>query len=329
MNTGNLKVTAAAARSIFQRVSVLLMVAIASLSVVAMLMIYALNTAPRPFPIGSDLLISEGMTVREIGDLLERSSVIRSSIFFQFLIKSSYTDLVIQAGSYRFNEPQTTRAVIDALESGLSRSPAVTLTFPEGFSVYDIEEYTKDLFGPLEIDALVVHEGYLFPDTYFVSDQDTIDDLVIRMRQEFDRKIEPYRTQIRASGFTEHQVVILASILEREANDRESMKKVSGILQNRLREGLPLQVDATFEYILGKTSSELTLDDLSIDSPYNTYTNLGLPPTPIANPGILAIEAVLNPLASDLYYYLTGDDGVFYYARTFEEHKRNKDRYLR
>jgi UPF0755 protein len=107
------------------------------------------------------------------------------------------------------------------------------------------------------------------------------------------------------------------------------MRLVSGILQNRLTENLPLQVDATFEYILGKTSAELTLDDLKMESPYNTYTNLGLPPTPIANPGLVAINAVLNPTPSDYFYYLTGSDGNFYYAKDFETHKKNKARYLR
>ena len=91
---------------------------------------------------------------------------------------------------------------------------------------------------------------------------------------------------------------------------------------------MPLQVDASFDYLLGKTSSELTEDDLAIDSPYNTYSHRGLPPTPISNPGLSSIDAVLNPAQTPFLYYLTADDGTFYYAKTFEEHKRNKQRYL-
>ncbi len=149
------------------------------------------------------------------------------------------------------------------------------------------------------------------------------------MRREYEEKIAPYRVKIRASAYTEKEIITLASILEREANDEASMGLVAGILLDRLEEKHPLQVDATFEYILGKTSAELTAEDLKLDSPYNTYTNLGLPPTPISNPGLMAIEAVLDPVDSPYFYYLTGDDGTFHYARTFEEHKQNKERYLR
>jgi UPF0755 protein len=275
------------------------------------------------------VIIEEGMTIEEISEALSTSGVIRSAVLFQFFVKGSYSDIVIQAGSYRFSQPYSTKEIIETLNDGSSRSPAVTLTFPEGFSVYDMREYTKDTFDAIQLEALIPHEGYLFPDTYFVSKSETLDDLITRMREEYETKIEPYRNLIAQTGYNEEEIIILASILEREANDAESMGMVSGILRNRMENDLPLQVDATFEYILGKTSAELTLDDLAIDSPYNTYTQLGLPPTPIANPGIIAIEAAINPIESDYYYYLTDNDGVFHYAKTFEEHKRNKERYLR
>ncbi len=317
-----------AVRGIFKRASVLFTVFVVSFSIVVLIGIFVLNSSPTDFPIGSDVSIEEGMTIEEIGVALSDAGIIRSTVLFQFLIKSSHRDIVIQAGSYRFETPYTTKEVIEVLNSGISRSPAVTLTFPEGFSVYDIREYTEDSFEALSLETLIPHEGYLFPDTYFVAKTETIDDLILRMRQEYDKKLEPYRNQIAQSEFSEEEVIILASILEREANDVESMRLVSGILQNRLRDDLPLQVDATFEYVLGKTSAELTLDDLAMDSPYNTYTRLGLPPTPISNPGIMAIEAVIDPAESDYYYYLTDDTGVFHYARTFEEHKQNKERYL-
>ena len=104
---------------------------------------------------------------------------------------------------------------------------------------------------------------------------------------------------------------------------------VSGILQNRLREDMPLQVDATFHYINGKASHELTVDDLEMDSPFNTYKYVGLPPAPIANPGLESIQAVLSPTETNYFYYLTALDGTFHYAKTFEEHKKNKEKYLR
>ena len=123
-------------------------------------------------------------------------------------------------------------------------------------------------------------------------------------------------------------MIILASILEREANDEQSMKIVSGILQNRLKHGMALQVDASIEYVLDKSLSALTSEDLKIDSPYNTYLHTGLTPTPIGNPGLQAIDAVLHPAKTEYLYYITDADGHFHYAKTFEEHKRNVTKYL-
>ena len=123
------------------------------------------------------------------------------------------------------------------------------------------------------------------------------------------------------------QILILASILEREANTPESKGLVSSVLQNRIAVGMPLQADASIEY--SDKPWELTPDDLKIDSPYNTYTNPGLPPTPIGNPGLTAIEAVLSPTQSPYFFYITGKDGEFYYAETYDEHLLNIERYLR
>ena len=124
-------------------------------------------------------------------------------------------------------------------------------------------------------------------------------------------------------------IVIVASILEKEVKTSESRAIVSGILWKRLALGMPLQVDATLGYITGKTSAELTIDNLNADSPYNTYRNKGLPPTPISNPGLLALDAALHPKSSPYLYYLSDNNGVIHYAVTFEEHKANKARYLR
>jgi UPF0755 protein len=127
----------------------------------------------------------------------------------------------------------------------------------------------------------------------------------------------------------EDGVLILASLLEREANSEESMRMVSGILQNRLAEGMRLQVDASLEYVLERPLSTLDASDLDIDNPYNTYRYGGLPPSPIGNPGLQAILAVLDPIESNYFYYITDEDGNFHYARTFDEHKLNIAKYLR
>jgi UPF0755 protein len=125
-------------------------------------------------------------------------------------------------------------------------------------------------------------------------------------------------------------IVILASILEREANSPESMQAVANILLRRLAIDMPLQVDASIEYILDKPLGELLPEDLRQDSPYNTYTRFGLPPTPIGNPGAVALSAVINATTATPYlFYITGDDGNFYYGRDFDEHRLNIARYLR
>jgi UPF0755 protein len=295
-----------------------------------MLTAYAfLDSIPDTFIAGRELTIREGSSIRAIGEQLETEGFIRSSNLFRLLVRNRYKNETIQAGIHRFDTPLGPHELIETLFRGDAIIPLRVVTFPEGFTIYDVRTYLGDAILQINIEQAIPYEGQLFPDTYFVAPHETFEELVERMRDEYEATIAPLRDRIEASGFTEHDVIVLASILEREANDETSMRMVSGILQNRLRDDLPLQVDAVFEYVLGKTSAELTVDDLAIDSPYNTYTRRGLPPTPIANPGLMAIEAVLNPTPSDNYYYLTGEDGSFYYAKAFEEHKRNKARYLR
>jgi UPF0755 protein len=149
------------------------------------------------------------------------------------------------------------------------------------------------------------------------------------MQNTYEERLTPLREQIATSGYTEKEIITLASIIEREANSETSMRMVSGVLHNRLSIDMALQVDAVFEYAIGRGSAELTESDLLLDSPYNTYTRAGFPPTPIGNPGMVAILAALNPIQHNYLYYLTGTDGEFYYAETFDRHRQNKARYLR
>ena len=123
-------------------------------------------------------------------------------------------------------------------------------------------------------------------------------------------------------------IIIMASILEAEARTTESRKIIAGILWKRLKLGMPLQVDSTFSYINGKNTYELTLDDLQIDSPYNTYKYASLPPGPIGNPGVDAINSALNPTVTKYLYFLSSKSGKMYYATTFEQHIKNKELYL-
>ncbi|MCF7816054.1 MAG: endolytic transglycosylase MltG [Candidatus Pacebacteria bacterium] len=287
-----------------------------------------INEAPRNFPVATDITIEDGMTLNEITKLLGEVNVIRSPLYFYFLVSHSFKNAYIQAGTYSFPIPLTSKDVADKITSGRNTKPLLKVTFPEGFKAKNLHSFLPETYSNIPTESFSQYEGYLFPDTYFISKDMPFQELVKLMQVTFIEKIEPLIPQIESSKFTLDEVVILASIIEREAKDLESKKMVSGILQNRLAKNMPLQVDASLDFILDKTSEELTLDDLSVDSPYNSYINRGLPPTPIANPGLESLMAVLEPINSDNIYYLTGNDGMFYYAKTFEEHKKNKKRYL-
>ena len=292
------------------------------------LSILKLNMPPSDFPVGVDVVVEDGLSQMQIAELLEVKGVVSSSLLLRVTWAHYFNDGFVLAGTYRFEKPHTLYEIAEALTEGLYLSPNVTLVFPEGFSVKDFytllpPEYTYD-----SVEDILSYEGYLFPDTYFITNDMTALDVIQKLEETMREVLDGYATQIAESGLTEDEVLILASILEREANDEQSMRMVSGILQKRLEIGMPLQVDATLDYMLNKTSAELTRDDLALNSPYNTYTRKGLPPRPIANPGKMAIEAVLNPILTEYLYYLTGTDGVFYYAETFEEHVQNKRKYL-
>jgi UPF0755 protein len=307
-----------------------ILLGVAFLLALGMFLFVRLNsTPPRDFPINTDIVIREGMTQVEIVNELVEASVVKSSLLLNLTLKYYFKNKFILAGTYQFPGPHSVREVAQALTEGLHKSPTFKLVLPEGFATRDFYNMLPEGYRYTYTQNIIALEGYLFPDTYFITNDMSVDAILVLLQETMKEKLLPYRDAIVHSGFTEHEVLTLASIIEREANDQESMRLVSGILQNRLTQGMSLQVDATLDYILDKTSAELTLDDLELDSPFNTYKYGGLPPHPIANPGLNSIEAVLYPTETDYLYYLTGDDGKFYYAKTFEQHKQNKARYLR
>ncbi|OGF78794.1 hypothetical protein A2W54_04160 [Candidatus Giovannonibacteria bacterium RIFCSPHIGHO2_02_43_13] len=209
----------------------------------------------------------------------------------------------------------------------------ITVTVPEGVNIRQIGEifekngmFSKKVFlGAAESD-----EGYLFPDTYRFYKDATPQDAVLKMKENFLKKITPdILGEIAAQKKTLDEIIIMASILEEEVKSTEDRKIVSEILWKRLKLGMGLNVDSALTYVLGKISAELTASDLKYDSRYNTYRYRGLPPTPISNPGMDAILAAMNPATTKYFYYLTGKDGKTYYAETLEKHALNKRKYLR
>lgn len=289
----------------------------------------ALNAPPDNFPEGKSIVVEEGMSHKDIAEMLEHERLIRSAPYFMRELKRAYPDDFLHAGMYSFAMTRSTTDIIGDMMTGANRSPLIRITLPEGFKSTDLYSLLPKPITEGTAYDVTQHEGYLFPDTYFISSNAKLEDVITLLRNTFTEKLVPFQEQIMASGYTEREIITLASIVEREARDTESKRMVAGILFNRLKRDMPLQVDAPFYYLLNKTSAELTEEDLETDSPYNTYRYKGIPPGPIANPGLDAIEAVLNPTYSEYLYYLTGTDGTFHYATTFEEHKKNKARYLR
>lgn len=179
-------------------------------------------------------------------------------------------------------------------------------------------------------------EGYLFPDTYRVYSDASVEEIVIKMLANFDSKLSvKMRQDIKAQGKTIYEIVIMASLIEKEApinyadSENKDARLVSDIFWGRLKTGQALQSDATLSYLLSDNNSSHSGSDLEIDSPYNSYKYPGLPPTPICNPGLKALEAAIYPIKTDYNYFLTSRDGKIYYARTYDEHLSNKYKYLK
>ena len=295
-----------------------------------------LNSAPENFN-PQIVTIEPGQSAAEIATNLATAGVVRSSELLQGALLYFQDPTKIKAATYVFDEPQTTTEVAAILVTGEFDTNLRSLTFIEGFSVRDyaltaatLPNITTEAF----LEQALNLEGALFPETYFVPETITTEELVALLNSTHQERLAPYLEQFAANDLSTEEALILASIIEREANTPESMQIVAGIFLNRLAIGMPLQADASIEYVIDTPLGELPPGQLAselreLDSPYNTYLYPGLPPTPIGNPGEEAIRAIANPTESNYFYYITGDDGVFYYAQTYDQHLTNIARHLR
>jgi len=308
-------------------------VVLSALCITLYLYAWVQSTPPADFTGEALLEVTSGMSVRDIAAQAENQGIIRSRVFLYAILTYSYDPTKIYAGTYLFSQPASVFEVAKKLADQDIEKKLTRVTLPEGITASTIATIASDAlpdFNTQEYLSLTHNlEGYLFPETYFVPQTYTAEDFLALQRKTYEEALAPLRPEIDAHPLSEYEILILASIVEREANDENSMNMVSGILQNRLDIGMALQADASLEYILNKPLSELTAEDLKIDSPYNTYRNKGLVPTPIGNPGIMAIKAVLHPTPSENYYYITDPKGNFHYAETFVAHNKNIEKYLK
>ena len=305
-------------------------------------------------------LIEKGENVFSISKRLEEKKLIGSSFFFNLYIavSGSYTNL--QAGQYSINQNMSIFQIAQKIIKG--RVVKNIITIPEGWNLRDIAWFfeNNELFQAEElleitgfpaIDYSIINdlpdlidfqeynflqdkpqnislEGYIFPDTYELEKNFNLDNFVKKALDNFDKKIDnDLKQKIEEQNKSIFEIITMASLIEREAREIDDKEIISGILWKRLRNSMPLQVDATILYFTGR-ANDIFKEDLKINSPYNTYQNRGLPLGPICNPGIESILASINPQNSDYWYYLSTSQGEIIFSKTLNEHNIAKVKYL-
>ena len=274
--------------------------------------------------------IVPGLGSRKIGELLKHEGLIRSKWAFVTYVSLRGEASYLKPGAYAFKDNATIPAIAHDLISGAAE---LSITIPEGWTSKEIAAYldqqsitpTKDFEK-----ASAGLEGYLFPDTYRFFKHTPVEQVVIKMLQNFDAKFSnDLRQETLHQNHTTFEIITIASLIEKEVASDSDRALVSGILWKRMKLNIPLQVDATVLYARPKRIGKVTLADTKINSPYNTYRYTGLPPAPIANPGLSAIRAALYPKKSPYLYYLSTPDGKTIFSKTREEHNRAKAKYLK
>lgn len=287
----------------------------------------------------------------DIAQLLRQAGVIESTTSFMNAVQAAgNVDSSLKAGAYSFERGMSYEDVIQQLIDG-PNAATTTLTIPEGYTVTQVAQRVQEVLGIASEDFLAQAkasnyvnvysflseayndslEGYLFPKTYTFTDDATADTVIRAMLDQFQSEI----AQVSLGGATQgnvtlnlSQVVVLASLIERETAVADERALVSSVVYNRLNAGMPLQIDATINYALGKDDL-LSLEDLQVDSPYNTYTNLGLPPGPICSPSLASLQAAAAPAETGYYYYVASSalDGTHVFCATEEEFTAARDAY--
>jgi UPF0755 protein len=276
--------------------------------------------------------IPPGLGTRAIGARLVAAGIVRDSLTFRAALWRSGRNTRLKAGEYRFAEPISPLAVIDRLNRG--DVFVVRITFPEGLNVFEMAKlFESKGFGSAEsfVEAGRRFEGFLLPETYALPRHTDAPKLVHLMNQAFERALTPeIRAAAAARDLNIQQMATLASIVEKETGNPAERPLVASVYENRLRIGMPLQCDPTVIYALelaGRYDGNIRRDDLSLDSPYNTYRYAGLPPGPIASPGVASVDAVVHPAESDYLYFVSKNDGSHVFSKTLAEHNQNVQRY--
>ncbi len=290
--------------------------------------------APDSFPKDTYFDVQKGSGLSQVATSLSSAHIIRSPFLFKVFVTLSGNQKSLVSGVYDFDQPINLLQVISRISSGKYGLTSGRVTIPEGSNVFEIgsilKKYSKNFDREKFVRIAGAQEGYLFPDTYYFLPSVTAEEAYGALRANFSKRIVVISDEIALFKHPLNDVVRMASILEEEARTTTSRRIIAGILWKRISIGMALQVDAAFQYVNGKgDSADLTLDDLKIDSPYNTYVYRGFPPTAITNPGLDSLFSAVTPIKTPYLYYLSDKKGEIHYARTFEEHVANKNKYLR
>ena len=305
--------------------------------------------------------IESGTTPYEVFKDLEEKNIIRSELFTKLYVKLTGINVEFKAGTYTINDSMGSIEIIKVLSgTGYSNTNDVSLTFKEGFEMVDFieivssntniteeeikeklndEEYIKSLIEKywfitddvLDKDIYYSLEGYLFPNTYFVNKNGTIEQVIETMLNETERVLNKYQEDIENSEYTVHELLTMASIIEKEATLDEDRPLVASVFYNRLDANMKFQSCATLGYAIGEWKLIYSESDKQVDSPYNTYMYAGFPPGPGNNAGEESIKAAIYPAESDYYYFMAdvcGESPVTHFAKTYKEHVSNVNKYL-
>ncbi len=291
--------------------------------------------------------IYKNESLENIGKKLKDINIIKDTNMFKLYLKLNDKDTKIKAGKYRIENIKNIDELISILEKGQEK--LIKYTIPEGYTIEQIAEKLSEMkivdknefinlsqrkgnefnfkfSGEVKDGNL---EGFLFPDTYLISEPDARK-VILQMLGGFEVAFnDDMRNRAIAQNMSVKEVVTLASIVEREAKLDSERPIIASVFLNRLKAGWKLEACSTVEYVVKKNAKVLSLEDLEIDSPYNTYKYSGLPPTPICNPGKKSILAVLYPADTQYFYFVSKGDGSHAFSKTFAEHEENIRKYLK
>lgn len=284
------------------------------------------------FPIRTIVTIPEGTTLHQAAKILQDEQVVRNGFVFTLFVKYFTDDAPVIAGDYFFNDSLTLVEVAQRTTQGDFGLEPIRVTIPEGATTYQMAVIFDEKFERFDTGAFLMlakeKEGYLFPDTYLFLPNASTEQILTTMERTFYEKLRTLEGKIATFGRPVHEIVTMASLLEKEARDYEERRAIAGVLWERLSIDMPLQVDAVFGFIESTDTFNPKFSDLEIDSPYNTYKNAGLPPGPIGSPSLEALDAAVTPIETDALFYLHGRDGMLHVAHTYSEHLVNRRSYL-